>query len=72
MWRVTPPGYVHEYGESSAIRMSITVSRDEVDQQGNQPTMTPMQLAHSPPMADSGRPHARSPARAARLAIIER
>src|SRR4029077_20656107 len=20
MWRVTPPGYVHEYGESSAIR----------------------------------------------------
>ena len=22
MWRVTPPGYVHEYGDSSAIRTS--------------------------------------------------
>ncbi len=20
MWRVTPPGYVHEYGDSSAMR----------------------------------------------------
>ncbi len=26
MWRVTPPGYVHEYGESSAIRTTSTVS----------------------------------------------
>jgi hypothetical protein len=23
---VTPPGYVHEYGDSSAIRMTLTVS----------------------------------------------
>src|SRR5258707_6535124 len=26
MWRVTPPGYVHEYGESSAIRTICTLS----------------------------------------------
>ena len=25
MWRVTPPGYVHEYGETSAIRTDTTL-----------------------------------------------
>ena len=26
MWRVTPPGYVHEYGETRAIRIAPMVA----------------------------------------------
>ena len=33
MWRVTPPGYVHEYGETRATRIAL-ILRNPLDQPG--------------------------------------
>ena len=68
MWRVTPPGYVHEYGESSAIRTPRLYPL------GRRVSQAHLRLRAPPAVRARSRPAGRSRAggrRPAGLAIIE-